>query len=161
MINGKITVTWTADDYTNLPWTRNAVPEEKLNATVDTRTYNIGVLMCFDEKLLTKFYDAVSIIPLEKKVVAVNKLSPGQILPFHTDQYEKYKSRNNIKEEDDIQRVIVFLHDQKAGHQLWIEDRFCTGEAGNYFGWDHGTEHMAANLGHEDRYVLQVTGVKC
>jgi hypothetical protein len=117
--------------------------------------------MCYDENLLTKYYDAVSVIPLEKKVVAVNKLSPGQILPFHTDKYLKYKSKNNIKETDIIQRVIVFLHDQKAGHQLWIEDRICIGEAGSYFGWDQGTEHMAANLGQEDRYILQVTGVKC
>ena len=117
--------------------------------------------MCFDEKLLAKFYDAVSTLPLEKKVVAVNKLSPGQILPYHTDKYQTYKTRNNIADNDVVQRVIVFLHNQKAGHQLWIEDRVCVGEAGSYFGWDQGTEHMAANLGHEDRYILQVTGVKC
>ena len=161
MIDGKICVTWTEKDYINLPYHGNSMPEEKLNSTVDTQNYNVGVGMCSDETLLTKFYNAVSIFQLDKKIVAVNKLSPGQILPFHTDKYLKYKSKNNIKETDIIQRVIVFLHDQKAGHQLWIEDRICVGEAGSYFGWDQGTEHMAANLGHEDRYILQVTGVKC
>jgi hypothetical protein len=161
MMNGKVPVTWTDDEYINLPWFTNDVHEEKFNSTVDTQNYNVGVAMCFDEKLLAKFYDAVSTLPLEKKVVAVNKLSPGQILPYHTDKYQTYKTRNNIADNDVVQRVIVFLHNQKAGHQLWIEDRVCVGEAGSYFGWDQGTEHMAANLGHEDRYILQVTGVKC
>ena len=115
----------------------------------------------FDEKILSKFYSAVEMLPLEKKVVAVNKFTPGQILPFHSDKYEEYKRRNNIKhkDQDQISRYIVFLHDQKAGHQLWIEDQICTGPAGSAFGWRFGTEHMAANLGHEDRYVLQVTGI--
>jgi hypothetical protein len=161
MIDGKITVTWTEDDYINLPWFTNNVHEEKFNSTVETKNYNVGVSMCFDEQLLTKFYDAVSSLPLEKKVVAVNKLSPGQILPYHTDKYKTYRDRNNISDIDAVQRIIVFLHDQKAGHQLWIGDRFCTGDAGSYFGWGQGTEHMAANLGHEDRYILQVTGLKC
>jgi hypothetical protein len=53
----------------------------------------------------------------------------------------------------------VFLHDQKAGHQLWIKDQICLGPAGSAFGWSFGTEHMAANLGWDDRYILQVTGI--
>jgi len=161
MINGKVPVIWSKEDYINLPWFTNDVHEEKFNSTVDTQNYNVGVAMCFDGKLLVKFYDSVSTLPLEKKIVAVNKLSPGQILPYHTDKYQTYRTRNNITDNDVVQRVIVFLHNQKAGHQLWIEDRICVGEAGSYFGWDQGTEHMAANLGHEDRYILQVTGVKC
>ena len=53
----------------------------------------------------------------------------------------------------------MFLHEQKAGHQLWIQDKICTGPAGSYFGWGKDVEHMAANLGNEDRYILQITGV--
>ena len=97
---------------------------------------------------------------LKKVVVAVNKLTPGQILPYHTDKYQTYKTRNNITEQDEIVRIIDFLHDQKAGHQLWIEDNICVGPAGSYFGWGKGVEHMAANLGNDDRYILQVTGIK-
>lgn len=161
MIKTQIPVTWTAQDYIDLPWVCNEKPEEKLNATVDTTNLNVGVYMCFDEKLLEKFYMAVDVLPLQKKVVAVNKLSPGQILPYHSDKYEVYKKRNNINDQDQnkISRYIVFLHEQKAGHQLWIEDKICTGPAGSVFGWHFGTEHMAANLGHEDRFVLQVTGI--
>ena len=98
---------------------------------------------------------------LKKKLLPLTNFLQDKYFPFHTDLYEKYKSRNNIKEEDDIQRVIVFLTRSKGRTSTVDRDRFCTGETGNYFGWDHGTEHMAANLGHEDRYVLQVTGVKC
>ena len=88
---------------------------------------------------------------------------PGKVLPYHTDKYTTYIARNQIKKEaiPDIQRYIVLLHDQKAGHQLWIQDQICIGSAGSYFGWGYGVEHMAANLGNEDRYILQVTGLKC
>jgi len=162
-MKGNIPVTWTEADYKNLPWFTNDVHEEKFNATVETQNYNVGVSMCFEKDLLKVFYDAVSTLPLAKKVVAVNKITPGQILPYHTDKYKTYKERNNIKEDeqDKIHRFIVFLHDQKAGHQLWIEDNICTGPAGSYFSWGNGVEHMAANLGHENRYILQVTGIIC
>tara|TARA_B100001057_G_scaffold95074_1_gene91520 strand:- start:10419 stop:10910 length:492 start_codon:yes stop_codon:yes gene_type:complete len=163
MIKGKIPVTWAEQNYTGLPWFENDRHEEKFNAVVDTTNYNVGVSMCFQEQLLGVFYDAVKDLPLTKKVVAVNKLAPGKVLPYHTDKYTSYITRNQIKKEQvqDIQRFIVFLHDQKAGHQLWIRDQICTGSAGSYFGWGYGVEHMAANLGNEDRYILQVTGLKC
>ena len=161
MIKTQIPVTWTKEDYQNLPWVCNKIPTEKFNATVDTTNLNVGVYMCFDEKILGKFYKAIKQLPLHKKVVAVNKLTPGQILPYHSDKYSEYKRRNNIddKDQNQITRYIVFLHDQKAGHQLWIEDQICLGPAGSAFGWRFGTEHMAANLGWQDRYVLQVTGI--
>tara|TARA_R110000803_G_scaffold174846_1_gene237414 strand:- start:290 stop:502 length:213 start_codon:yes stop_codon:yes gene_type:complete len=69
MMNGKVPVTWTDDDYINLPWFTNDVHEEKFNSTVDTQNYNVGVAMCFDEKLLAKFYDAVSTLPLKKRLL--------------------------------------------------------------------------------------------
>ena len=158
MIQGQIPVTWTEADYKNLTWVSNKVHEEKFNATVDTQNYDVGVYMCF-ENLPTKFYDAVKDLGLNKVVVAVNKLTPGKILPYHTDKYKSYKERNGITEQDEIIRIIVFLHEQKAGHQLWIQDKICTGPAGSYFGWGKDVEHMAANLGNEDRYILQITGV--
>ena len=160
MIKGEITVTWNEHDYKNLSWVTNETPEEKFNALVDTTRYNVGVFMCY-ENLPKVFTEAGESFRLDKTVVAVNKLVPGQILPYHTDRYETYRKRNNITDNDTIKRVIVFLHDQKAGHQLWIKDKVCVGPAGSFFGWDQGTEHMAANLGQEDRYILQVTGIEC
>ena len=110
MIKGQIAVTWSEADYKNLTWVTNKVHEEKFNATVDTQNYNVGVYMCF-ENLPTKFYDAVKDLELNKVVVAVNKLTPGQILPYHTDKYKTYKERNGITEqdEDDIGSRVPLL----------------------------------------------------
>ena len=158
MINGKIDVTWTEEDYINLPWFTNDAHEEKFNATVDTSTYDVGVDMCF-ENLPDVFQNIKDSFNLFKPVIAVNRLQPGKILPFHRDLFKTYKLRNNISSEEKITRIIVFLHKPKAGHQLWIEDQICVGDAGSYFGWEQDTVHMAANLGSEMRYILQLTGV--
>ena len=48
MIKGNIPVTWNEHDYQNLSWVTNERPEEKLNATVDTARYNVGVFMCYE-----------------------------------------------------------------------------------------------------------------
>jgi hypothetical protein len=158
MISGKIDVTWTEEDYINLPWFTNEAHEEKFNATVDTSTYDVGVDMCF-ENLPDVFQNIKDSFNLFKPVIAVNRLQPGKILPFHRDLFKTYKLRNNISSEEKITRIIVFLHKPKAGHQLWIEDQICVGDAGSYFGWEQDTVHMAANLGSEMRYILQITGV--
>ena len=159
MYKGQIKKTWLDSDYLELPWTTSPTPEEKLTATVETTDYNIGVAVC-NEQLPQVFYDVLKNFNIDKPVVAVNKMVPGQVLPYHKDRFAEYKRRNNISNDDSIVRYIVFLHDQKAGHQLWIEDQVCTGSAGCYFGWDDYTIHMAANLGWEDRYILQITGIK-
>lgn len=159
MIKGKIEVTWAKTDYESLPWQENNNHMDKIISSVDTKPYNVGVFMCHEKDLLEKFYNAVSRFELEKKVIAVNKQCPGQVLPFHSDKYETYKKRNSVSEDDTVQRVIIFLHDPKPGHQLWIEDEICTGTAGSYFAWQDETRHMSANLGLEDRYILQLTGL--
>ena len=160
MIKGNVEVTWTEEDYINLPWFTNDIHEEKFNATVDTSTYDVGVDMCFEN--LPEIFHAVKeqFDFLDKIVIAINRLQPGKILPFHTDKFTSYKQRNNISDNQPIERVILFLHDQKAGHQLWITDEVCIGDAGSYLGWEQNTVHMAANLGSEHRYIMQVTGIK-
>jgi hypothetical protein len=159
MYSGKIDKTWNDEDYINLSWYTNEDHEERFNATVNTETYNVGVAIC-NENLPQVFYDLLDNFNIKKPVVAVNKLSPGKILPYHKDKFVAYKKRNNVSDEEQIVRYIVFLHDSKAGHQLWIEDNICVGPVGSFFGWDKDTIHMAANLGWEDRYILQITGVK-
>ena len=48
MMQGEIPVTWNKNDYQNLIWVTNREPEEKLNATVDTARYDVGVYMCYE-----------------------------------------------------------------------------------------------------------------
>jgi len=158
MIKGNIEVTWIEEDYIKLSWQANSTHEEKFNATVDTSKYDVGVDMCF-ENLPDVFHKVRDSFNLVKPVIAVNRLQPGKILPFHKDLFKTYIKRNDIAPDDKITRIIVFLHKPKAGHQLWIEDEICIGDAGSYFGWEQDTVHMAANLGGEMRYILQITGV--
>jgi hypothetical protein len=49
MIKGNVEVIWTEEDYINLPWFTNDIHEEKFNATVDTKGYDVGVSMCFED----------------------------------------------------------------------------------------------------------------
>ena len=94
---------------------------------------------------------------LKDSVYAFAKYTPGLILPWHRDNYPTY-ARNKKADVDRIVRIMIFMHDPAPGHQLWIEDKFCTGPAGSWFSWQGATKHMAANLGETDRYVIQVTG---
>jgi len=157
--SGNIEVNWTEEDYKNLAWFTNDAHEEKFNATVNTDTYDVGVSMCFED-LPQVFLNVAKQFNINCPVVAINRMAPGKILPYHRDLFKTYKKRNNISDNQDILRIIVFLEDTKAGHQLWIEDQPCYGKAGSYFGWERDTIHMAANLGWEDRYIMQITGCK-
>jgi hypothetical protein len=159
MIKGTVPVTWTEKDFKELDWLTNDVHEEKFNAIVDTSTYDVGVSMCF-ENLPQVLLDVAKHLDLNCPVVAVNRMIPGKILPYHRDLFKSYKERNHISDKQPILRIIVFLEDTKAGHQLWIEEEPCFGPAGSYFGWGQNTVHMAANLGWEDRYIMQITGCR-
>jgi hypothetical protein len=94
---------------------------------------------------------------LTDSVYAFAKYTPGLILPWHRDNYPTY-ARNKKAKVEEIVRIMIFLHDPAPGHQLWIEDQFCTGPAGSWFAWQGATKHMAANLGETERYVIQITG---
>ena len=159
MIKGQIAVTWCEQDYKSLAYDDVTGVVGRSDYTVNTDNYTVAVSSVF-ENLPQVFHDAVQFLDLQKTVIAINRMKPETILPFHQDKYAPYKKRNNVGDDEDIKRVIIFLHDQKAGHQLWIGDEICVGPAGSYFGWNVGDEHMAANFGKEDRYVLQVTGIK-
>lgn len=140
MIKGHIPVIWKPDDYLN-------VPEKSRN---HWEPYG---------PVPDVFYNVMNQFGLTNPTVGINSYQPGQIIPWHADTYKVYREDNNIPDDKQIARIIVFLHDQKAGHQLWIEDQICIGNAGAYFGWIDQTEHMAGNVGHEARHVLQITGV--
>jgi hypothetical protein len=160
MIRGNIDVTWSVEDYTNLEWYKNTNPLEKFDADgISTNLYkDIDTYIC-NSNIPNVFYKVADQFNLKNCVIAINKMVPGQILPYHSDKYLAYISRNNISLNSSITRIIVFLHDQKLGHQLWIDNDICLGKAGSYYGWRNNTKHMSANLGSENRYILQITGV--
>jgi len=88
------------------------------------------------------------------------KMSTMEVMPVHSDHYETYSKVFNIKTED-IFRAIVFLQPWKSGHYFEIDNTPITNWIkGEYVLWQGDVPHMAANIGLEDRYTLQITGIK-
>ena len=160
--SGTIPVFWNNDNYIDAGWYRH--PDRTHGFSTDSVNYktygdNIGVLIPSDEKLDPVFEKAFDFFDLDELVFSLSKYRPGMILPWHRDNYPTYSRNKGIVEPEGIVRIMVFLEDAAPGHQLWIEDKFCTGPAGSWFAWQGRAKHMAANLGEVDRYVLQITGL--
>jgi hypothetical protein len=84
----------------------------------------------------------------------------GTILPLHSDHYSVYKTKFNCKL-DQINRILIFLEDWKSGHYFEIENTpIMNYKAGTFIQWKGDAKHMAANIGEEPRYTLQLTGWK-
>jgi len=87
-------------------------------------------------------------------------MTPGTIMPEHQDFYKKYRSLYNLSDSKNICRVIVFLEDWKSGHYFEINKiPIVNWKAGDFVFWRNDTSHMAANIGTDNRYTLQITGI--
>lgn len=88
------------------------------------------------------------------------RMGPGTILPTHQDLYKKYIELFDLRgQEHTIHRAVVFLEDWKPGHYAeYIDQAFVNWRAGATVEWTFDTPHMAANMGQEPRYTLQITG---
>jgi hypothetical protein len=88
------------------------------------------------------------------------RMVTNEILPTHGDDYKLYREKFDC-ELDDISRIVIFLEDWKSGHYFEMDgEPIVNWKAGNYIIWKGRIEHMAANIGIEDRYTLQITGHK-
>lgn len=168
--SGTIPVHWAPEHYQSLPWYEH--PDKDQGFTTPKENYGIykdrigclipdfehvGKGVFIPPEVEKTFGYVLSYFDLKDSVYAFAKYKPGLILPWHKDNYPTY-ARNKNAEVKDIVRIMIFMHDPAPGHQLWIEDKFCTGPAGSWFAWQGSTKHMAANLGESDRYVIQITG---
>lgn len=92
--------------------------------------------------------------------LAFYRMPTGTVMPVHRDLYKKYIEVFNLKgQEKTIQRALVLLEDWKPGHYLEVEGVPYVGwKAGKTVQWTYDAPHMAANIGLEDRYSLQITG---
>ena len=88
------------------------------------------------------------------------KMTTGTVLPVHSDLYLKYIDLFDLEgQEHTIRRAIVFLEDWKSGHYFEGNGVPMTEwSAGTVVEWTYDTTHMAANIGLEPRYTLQITG---
>jgi hypothetical protein len=87
-------------------------------------------------------------------------MTPGTIMPEHSDTFSKYREIMNISATENVARIIIFLEDWKSGHYFEInETPIVNWKKGQYILWKNDTPHMAANLGKENRYTMQITGI--
>lgn len=87
------------------------------------------------------------------------RMDTMDIMPVHTDHFETYMRVFGVEHED-IVRALIFLEDWKSGHYFEANGRaFVNWRAGDYVMWTPDIPHAASNIGIEDRYTLQITGV--
>ncbi len=88
------------------------------------------------------------------------RMGTGTILPTHGDLYLRYVDLFGLRgQEQRIRRAIVFLEDWKSGHYFEGNDvAKVNWKAGDVVEWQYDAPHLAANLGLEPRYTLQITG---
>lgn len=92
--------------------------------------------------------------------VAFYRMPTGTVMPVHNDLYKRYIELFNLKgKETSIRRALVLLEDWKSGHYLEVAGKpYTCWRAGDTVEWAYDEPHMAANIGLEDRYTLQITG---
>jgi hypothetical protein len=88
------------------------------------------------------------------------RMGTGTVLPTHGDLYLRYIELFKLQgQEHRIRRAIVFLEDWKPGHYSEAGNVVKVNwRAGDAIEWSYDAPHMAANMGLEPRYTLQITG---
>ncbi len=91
---------------------------------------------------------------------AYYRMTSGTVMPVHQDRYVKYINLFGLQgREHTIRRALILLEDWRPGHYLEVQgEPFVKWSAGTVVEWSYDTPHMAANVGLEDRYTLQITG---
>ena len=103
--------------------------------------------------------DVIDTLPIKNVLYAFNHFEPNSFLPMHSDLYGYYAKTYNIKDLNNIVRLIIFLDDGEPGQLLIIENNCIMNyNKGDVAYWYGRTPHLAANLCDVDRYTLQITG---
>lgn len=93
--------------------------------------------------------------------VAVNLTKPGDYLPLHSDRYNRWMKVFDVDNVNKICRHIVMLQDCVPGQMMQIrENIFTNWTCGSYYGWQGTDPHAIYNFSTEDRYAIQITGIR-
>lgn len=107
-----------------------------------------------------RFIDYFSALGWKDIGTSYYRMSSGTVMPVHEDRYVRYINLFNLRgQEQSIRRALVLLEDWRPGHYLEVNgEPFVKWQAGTVAEWVYDTPHMAANIGLEPRYTLQITG---
>lgn len=121
------------------------------------------VHQCFDTDCPRWAHTIKDMFPwLQHKLVTINKLEPGSFIPPHRDMF--YRLRE-VTTDTDVGnkvpvRINVLLQDKKYGHFIDIDNVALSDyRKGDYVYIYQKVIHSVVNVGFENRYTLQVTGL--
>jgi|TARA_B110000285_G_C14718417_1_gene421009 hypothetical protein len=158
----KITPQW-SEDYKKLCYTYKSANDKDISqwrANGYTHEKFTGEMFCDQQNMPAWTKTVGEEIGLINCGFTFYKMQTGIIMPKHVDHFETYCKLFNISR-DKVVRAIVALEDWKSGHYFEIDGNPITDwRKGDYVVWDADTPHSAANIGIEDRYTLQITGIK-
>ena len=159
------TTPWWNDDFKKLNYTRYKLTNDYDVKRWRSEGYNnitFGGSTCnMTQKLPNDSDKFLELFNWDDCAISYYCMLTNDILPLHQDQYPGYIKRNNIKDTSVLHKAVVFLDDWKSGHYFEIDnDAIINWKAGDWISWDYDTPHMAANIGIEPRYTLQITGHK-
>lgn len=165
-MRGHIEPQWDMAYIQQLPYVESDYNSKKYNAVNnlvdhdDANKYKMSLWQIKDQETNPNLEFIHSLFPeIKNKKCQVNKLTPGNIIPRHTDVYKFYNETFGIYDNSKIFRVLIMTEDWKPGHYVEVEDYgFVNWKAGDWLGFYLTDCHMTANLGHSDRYAIQITG---
>jgi len=162
VIKGEVDVIW-SDDYKKLPYTKQPLTKAELE-TWNSQGY-------YHESFTGAMYGGANSMPdwtgtiacelgLRKTGFVFYKMITGDIMPTHVDHFRRYCEVFSV-ERQHVWRAIVFLEEWHPGHYFEINGKaFCNYKKGEYVMWSADVPHAAANIGIQDRYTLQITGIR-
>jgi hypothetical protein len=158
-INSNLILEYKNLDYINKPFNDQKTIEKWKSLGYNYERYT-GLMRDQSQQLPDWCFNVLEQIPLQNSSITLYCMLPGTIMPEHSDTFIKYIEIMNLKTTDDVGRAVIFLEDWKSGHYFEIDETpMVNWKKGDYVLWKNDTPHMAANLGKENRYTMQVTGI--
>jgi hypothetical protein len=151
-------------DYKNLDYINKPFNDEETFQKWKSLGHNYekytGLMRDQSQQLPDWCLNVLGQIPLQNSSITLYCMTPGTIMPEHSDTFIKYREIMSLKETDIVGRAVIFLEDWKSGHYFEIDETpMVNWKKGDYVLWKNDTPHMAANLGKDNRYTMQVTGI--
>jgi hypothetical protein len=159
---GHIDPFWT-DDFKNFTYTNQPITEDEVN-TWKSQGYD------YVKSYTGDMYDNRNPMPewtkkfseifnLREQTYTFYRMKTLSIMPNHTDAFNRYINLTGC-EYDNVRRIILMLEDWKPGHYFEIDGvGVVNWKAGDWYMWHGDVSHAASNIGIDDRYTLQITGI--
>ena len=162
IIKGFISPCWD-EEYKKFDYVKQPLTQEELDVW-KSQGYNHSSftgMMYGGKNTMPQWTDLIAKeLKLHKPGFVFYRMKTNDIMPPHVDHFRRYCEVFSV-ERKDVWRAIVFLEDWKPGHYFEMDSQaVCNYKAGEFVMWSSDTPHAASNIGIEDRYTLQITGVR-